>query len=106
MDYGLARIFVFALAQSQAERRTHAHGDRRPRHPVACTNDADIRDRLLGALDFHEFVSRRLTGLETTLGCPDVSRPRSSMVAELATDTTPKAAASGLATAEMQKTKT
>jgi len=40
-----------------------------PSTTVACANDAEVLDGLLGALDAHEFVFGRLMGLADTLGC-------------------------------------
>ncbi len=40
-----------------------------PATTVACTNDAEVLDGVLGALDTHEFVFGRLMGLADALGC-------------------------------------
>ena len=40
-----------------------------PATTITCANDAEVLDRLLGALDSREFVFRRLMGLADTLGC-------------------------------------
>ena len=40
-----------------------------PATTVACANDAEVLDGLLGALDSHEFVFGRLMGLADALGC-------------------------------------
>ena len=36
---------------------------------VTCTNDAEVVEGVLGALDSHEFVFVRLMALGDTLGC-------------------------------------
>ena len=40
-----------------------------PATTVACTNDAEVLDGVLGALDTHEFVFGRLVSLADALGC-------------------------------------
>lgn len=40
-----------------------------PATTVACTNDAEVLDGLLGVLDTHDFVFARLMGLADALGC-------------------------------------
>ena len=40
-----------------------------PATTVPCTTDAEVLDGILGALNTHEFVFARLTGLANALGC-------------------------------------
>lgn len=40
-----------------------------PATTVACANDAEVLDGLVGALDSHEFIFGRLMGLADALGC-------------------------------------
>lgn len=40
-----------------------------PATTVACTNDAEVLEGVLGALDSHEFVFARLMALADALGC-------------------------------------
>ena len=40
-----------------------------PATTVACTSDAEVLDGLMGALDSHEFIFWRLTGLADALEC-------------------------------------
>ena len=40
-----------------------------PATTVACANDAEVLEGLLGALDSHEFVFGRLMALADALGC-------------------------------------
>ncbi len=40
-----------------------------PATTVVCTNNAEVPDGVLGALDTHEFVYARLMGLGDALGC-------------------------------------
>ncbi|KAH9022196.1 hypothetical protein EDB85DRAFT_1895320 [Lactarius pseudohatsudake] len=59
-----------------------------PATTVACTNDADVLDGLLGALNSHEFVlEQRLLGFG---GCPWGSRQRQARIASLSICRKPK----------------
>jgi len=47
----------------------HGKSPTEPATSVACANDAEVLDGLLGTLDAHEFVFGRLMGLADALGC-------------------------------------